>query len=135
MNQTTNCIREKQSKTNVFFLQGFVAQKKMNSVEIATLLAITLTSAAAWNNVWDGSVNFQCPSNQVIYRMRSTHSNIKEDRLHAYYCRAIGSYGNSDCYWSYWTNDWDRPVDFQCPYGGVITGVHSVHDNEKEDRR
>ncbi|GFR85940.1 hemagglutinin/amebocyte aggregation factor [Elysia marginata] len=34
-----------------------------------------------------------------------------------------------------YVNDWDRPVNFECPEDQVITSVYSVHDNHREDRR
>lgn len=34
-----------------------------------------------------------------------------------------------------YVNDFDQPVVFQCPNGGVMDGVHSYHYNGAEDRR
>jgi len=39
------------------------------------------------------------------------------------------------CSWTGWQNEWDREVLFTAPEGKVIDGVHSVHNNKKEDRR
>lgn len=34
-----------------------------------------------------------------------------------------------------YVNDFDQPLVFQCPHGGVLDGVSSYHDNHREDRR
>lgn len=34
-----------------------------------------------------------------------------------------------------YANNFDQPVAFQCPNGGVMDGVSSYHDNGAEDRR
>ncbi|GFR94782.1 hemagglutinin/amebocyte aggregation factor [Elysia marginata] len=32
-------------------------------------------------------------------------------------------------------NEWDQPLNFECPEGKVIKSVYSIHDNGREDRR
>ena len=34
-----------------------------------------------------------------------------------------------------WLNDWDDPVNFQCPSGQSMSRIKSEHNNDKEDRR
>jgi len=36
--------------------------------------------------------------------------------------------------WTGWVNSWDQPVDWCAGNGQVMTGIHSKHDNGKEDR-
>ena len=44
-------------------------------------------------------------------------------------------YGMGPSVWTYYVNDWDGPMDFQCHQGNVITGIGGFHDNRHEDRR
>ena len=41
----------------------------------------------------------------------------------------------NDCEWSGYLNNFDRPVDYICPDGQIITGFQSYYDSWKEDRR
>ena len=43
------------------------------------------------------------------------------------------------CVWSEYVNDFDEPMDFECPKNNdqlwTVVGASSYHDNNKEDRR
>jgi len=37
--------------------------------------------------------------------------------------------------YSFWANEWDRPLHFTCPKGQILQKIYSEHSNSKEDRR
>ena len=64
------------------------------------------------------------------------HRNDKEDRQYEFRCgRNTGRYTTHDCFWTAYLNCWDEVVNFICPHNYVVGGVHSIHNNGKEDRR
>ena len=75
----------------------------------------------------------------MVSELNSVHSNQKEDRKWEVICQSIAypyyasSMGLS--VWSFYVNDWDSPMDFQCQQDNVITGMGSFHDNGHEGRR
>ncbi|XP_033114803.1 hemagglutinin/amebocyte aggregation factor-like [Anneissia japonica] len=106
-------------------------------VFLGLVLALPLCLAAFsadWDNNWDSDLNFQCPSNQAIYKIVSQHDNSKEDRLFEFFCRSF-PVSFSKCTWTGYINDFDQPFSATCPYNGIVNGVHSYHSNSKEDRR
>ena len=96
------------------------------------------TVDSQWQNSWDRPLSFSCRDNQALYRVKSTHSNRKEDRVWEWSCRTVlkgnTRFRGSDCKWTGWQNGYDLPLMFQCPANKVLTGVKSIHHNGKEDR-
>lgn len=37
--------------------------------------------------------------------------------------------------WSFYVNDWNKPMDFQCQESNVITGIGDIHKNNTKERR
>lgn len=119
----------------------------------------------SWVNDYDHPFTFTCPQHQSIQRVVSHHDNHREDRVFDFTCSNYEDSKFDSCYWTgisvsiscicqqfnlWWNrqydfgiyalcleyvNDFDQPVIFQCPHGGVLNGVSSYHDNHKEDRR
>ena len=87
-----------------------------------------------WDNDWDGVLNRQCPKGQAFYRVKSQHSDGREDRLWEFHCRKFDDLSNN-CYWTGYVNDWDGPLFSTCAPNALMTGVYSYHDNGREDRR
>jgi len=99
------------------------------------LLGICHTSIAGWQNSWDQKLDYSCPSGQHVYRIKSYHDNGKEDRRWEIFCRK-GYVKEDECsFTSDYVNGWDNKLDYTCPDNGIVTGLYSVHDNGKEDRR
>ena len=98
----------------------------------------TFFTKEGWQNNFDGRLDFTCPNNQAMYRVRSEQSRGHRDRRWEWSCRTVltGStkFLASGCQWSGVQNGYDLPVMFQCPADNVLTGVKSVHNNGKEDR-
>jgi len=100
----------------------------------ARLVDVGLTS---YLNSWDGVLDFTCEDDEVLIGMDSVHDNQKEDRRYAALCaRLVWDEGVTfSSKWSGWVNSLDGYLQFQPGYCDVITGLYSVHDNSKEDRR
>ncbi|KAG8548660.1 hypothetical protein GDO81_024662 [Engystomops pustulosus] len=106
-------------------------------VILALLLGIVVTSAAPserWVNDYDQVLHFECQSHQSINLIISIHDNKREDRVWDFSCQNTFNYPGS-CYWTGYVNDFDRELNFICPFGSVLSGMDSYHDNSKEDRR
>ncbi|XP_071963407.1 hemagglutinin/amebocyte aggregation factor-like [Antedon mediterranea] len=88
---------------------------------------------ADWHNDFDTGVNFECPSGQAIYKIKSYHDNSREDRVFEFFCKNFPT-SFSKCTWTNYVNEWDKPFSATCPYNGVIVGANSYHDNGREDR-
>ncbi|XP_011451275.3 hemagglutinin/amebocyte aggregation factor [Magallana gigas] len=94
-----------------------------------------LVCVHSWVNDYDHPFTFTCPQHQSIQRVVSHHDNHREDRVFDFTCSNYEDSKFDSCYWTEYVNDFDQPVIFQCPHGGVLNGVSSYHDNHKEDRR
>ena len=107
------------------FLQEKEEGHKMSEIESAF---------TQWQNGWDRSLKVECPSGRAFYRVKSQHSNGREDRQWEWLCGSVlGTVGK--CVWSGYVNDWDAPLMYMCPTNYLLTGVSSYHDNRREDRR
>jgi len=85
-----------------------------------------------WKSNWDKQFDFSCPSGQHISRIKSIHSNKKEDRRWDFECRS--GFVTPTCQKSGYVNNYDNIMNFECPDRGIVTGFESKHDNKKEDR-
>lgn len=94
-----------------------------------------LVRVHSWVNDYDQPFTFTCPQHQSIQRVVSHHDNHREDRVFDFTCSNYEDSKFDSCYWTEYVNDFDQPVIFQCPHGGVLNGVSSYHDNHREDRR
>ncbi|KAM3926649.1 hemagglutinin/amebocyte aggregation factor-like [Leptodactylus fuscus] len=106
-------------------------------VILALLLGIAVVSAAPqerWANNYDQVLNYQCPSHQSINLIFSIHDNKREDRIWDFGCQ--NTFNNpGSCSWTGYVNDFDQEFTFTCPFGTVLSGMDSYHDNGREDRR
>ncbi|XP_056009464.1 uncharacterized protein LOC125680077 [Ostrea edulis] len=101
--------------------------------QLAVLLNL-LALVYSWVNEYDRPFTFTCPQHQSVHRVVSHHDNGKEDRVFDFQCSSSTTDSES-CFWTDYVNDFDHPVVFQCPHGGVLDGVSSYHSNHNEDRR
>ena len=88
-----------------------------------------------YKNQWDGPLSQQCPGGQGFYRVRSEHNNGREDRLWEFYCRSVVQCASATCTTTSYINNFRDVISFMCPKNKYMAGVHSYHDNGKEDRR
>ena len=61
-----------------------------------------------------------------ISRVRSIHSNSHEDRTWAFYCKTDSRIGRS-CRYSGWSNSFDNPLIYQCPYGVLTGAINNIY--------
>jgi len=88
-------------------------------------------------NNWDGDLDFTCADDEVLIGVYSDHNNRKEDRRWKARCAQLRPMRDFVITYSLsnWENSWDNALEFDAGVDGMITGLYSVHDNEKEDRR
>lgn len=68
--------------------------------------------------------------------MNSFWLSCKRDRVWSFECGTIGKKFTTSCFdWTPELNEWDEPLMKICPGDGYVSGLSSVHDNGKEDRR
>ncbi|MEE6477739.1 hypothetical protein FKM82_011612 [Ascaphus truei] len=92
------------------------------------------TKDTRWANSYDQPLHFACQGHQSISLIISEHHNGNEDRVWDFGCKNTFSKPSS-CYWTGYINNFDEAFDFTCPFGSVLSGMDSYHDNKKEDRR
>lgn len=85
-------------------------------------------------NDYDQRFKYSCPKGSVISQIGSVHSNRAEDRIWSVECNKRVS-SSSHTGWTYYVNDFDAKMNFQCHNSGVISGIGGYHSNKKEDRR
>ncbi|CAB4022418.1 Hypothetical predicted protein [Paramuricea clavata] len=105
----------------------------MMQVMLAALFLFANVMCINAGTNFDATWTKTCPNGQSIYHVSSVHSNPHEDRSWTFLCRPDSKI-TTTCQWSGFVNSYDQKVVYQCP-NGVITGVHSTHSNEAEDRR
>jgi len=76
-----------------------------------------------------------CGTNRALYRAYSTHSNNKEDRQWSFSCATLDNQFALECAdYTWYVNSYDGIVNYNCPGNGLIQGIESVHNNDREDR-
>ncbi|XP_078509571.1 hemagglutinin/amebocyte aggregation factor-like [Lissotriton helveticus] len=87
-----------------------------------------------WQNGYDQPLLFTCPGQDSISSIISQHHNTNEDRVWDFTCKYTFS-GSTSCHWSPYVNNFDEEFTYTCPFGSVISGFDSYHDNRPQDRR
>jgi len=93
--------------------------------------------SCAWTGYqgWDAHGTWECPHGGAIAGMDSYHDNGKEDRRYRWYCCQFSNVRNIATEgWSGWINGWDGVLNHAPPADAWWGGIHSIHDNGKEDR-
>lgn len=89
-------------------------------------------------NGWDGHVYFNGrDSNAYLVGMASHHSNHHEDRQFHFFYRYVPEMWelSGPCRGWMYVNQYDGHMDINTRHDEVIVGLHSYHDNHREDRR
>ncbi|KAK3779650.1 hypothetical protein RRG08_040373 [Elysia crispata] len=104
---------------------------------VVVTLALTCNSAwaASFVNNWDEKFKYECPTNQTLSYVYSTHSNHHEDRRWMFKCCHIESYKTTGCEWTPYLNSFDHVLNYAVPEDRVLIGWFSEHKNKAEDRR
>jgi len=102
----------------------------------ATGVSCSRKSWTSWKNDWDGPLNFECGSNQVLAGIGSKHDNHREDRRWKFCCCDVSNNVRTvSARWTEYLNWWDGSIQFKCGVSEALSGLHSYHDNKHEDRR
>lgn len=83
-------------------------------------------------NKFDGPMQFNCPSNQVLAGAISKHNNRKEDRRWKFRCCSARGYYTKNCYLSGFINHWDKKMHYGVGGSRAFVGLYSFHNNRKE---
>ncbi|XP_075061026.1 hemagglutinin/amebocyte aggregation factor-like [Mixophyes fleayi] len=112
-------------------------------MQVIVLLLLSIAAVCAgpegnqknrWVNDFDKPLNYTCQNHQSINLIISIHDNKHEDRVWDFRCQNTFTKPAS-CYWTSYVNDFDQEFTFVCPFGSVLSGMESYHNNWKEDRR
>lgn len=103
---------------------------KPSGVSVSTSASITLPYT--W---YDASWERGCGGNTAISKAVSNHDNGREDRRWQFRCTPLPSnYILASCAWTgSYVNEWDAPMNYECPGNGVIRTIKSYHDNGMND--
>ncbi|KAJ7371443.1 hypothetical protein OS493_025913 [Desmophyllum pertusum] len=90
-----------------------------------------------WANDWDLPMDFSCHRGHPIKSLYSYWLDCRRDRVWSFECGNVGNawYWMSCDGWTTELNEWDGPLFKLCENNGFVSGISSVHDNGKEDRR
>lgn len=88
---------------------------------------------------YDSEWTAECGKDYVLSHMDSYHNNKREDRVFLLACHKWGTWKTDQCWWTkyrggQWYNDYDQEFTFDCGEQGVLAGVKSKHNNDREDR-
>jgi len=89
---------------------------------------------SGYANSYDGDMTYYAGSKRMIVGFYSKHDNHKEDRIWRFYTGTASEVSCSEKGWTVWVNRYDYHLDFSCANNQALYGVHSKHDNHKEDR-
>ena len=71
------------------------------------------------------AISFNCPTNQVLSGVESTHFNKGEDRRWKFRCCETFEHVTSNCELTRYINELKKSGDFTVDGGKVVVGVHS----------
>ena len=108
-----------------------------SSITVLVVICCALTGGLAvyWDPLHGMYHTCDTIHGEAIYSVQSVKcSSCKEDPRWMWQCKTIvPGLAMSHCYWGNFQNQ-DKPFLFRCPVNYVLSGVHSVHSNKKEDR-
>eukprot|EP01083_Nonionella_stella_P031050 85057_1 len=89
-----------------------------------------------YDSTWTKTCNVYNGGNSAMIRAVSHHHNHYEDRRWTFTCGLLDNeeYDLVNCGWTGNLNEYDGELDFHCPNNGVIRGIHSWHNDVREDR-
>ena len=93
------------------------------------------TTGCFWSdyvNKFDGTLDFDCPTNYVMNRVSSYHDSYYEDRRWKFNCCKVPGYVTASCSETGYKNNYDGRLSYTAAAGYVFTGMYSVHSNHYE---
>ena len=91
------------------------------------------TAMVGYQNSYCGILNARCSSRQSFYYVRSIHSNSRQDRRWAFYCRTAVQGVTPSCRTTYYVNNAKQSLFFMCGKNQYMAGAYSYYTNY--DRR
>ena len=96
-----------------------------------------LSHSCYWSrdvNYYNKDISFTCCENEYIRGVDSYHDNSHDDRRWSFYCCDSTGLTTHTCYTIGYQNSLslDGDLDFQAPFGRVVTGVFSQYNNHRE---
>lgn len=92
-------------------------------------------SWSGYVNDYDELVLYTCPNQGYLNGVHSIHYDRTEDRKYSFRCcipKSVKGLCLRNCHWTSFVNHWDGYFNYYVPYGHVIRGVGSIHNNKKE---
>lgn len=98
-----------------------------------------------YESSWNEDFTFVCDADKIMTGFASTTNKIRVDRRYQATCSQFenlqpntkGCKGFNAKYPTkgFYDNKYERNLDYTCPSGTVLTGVHSAFDKKKDDRK
>lgn len=104
---------------------------------------VSTPGLACWPNNWtefqnenDAVLDFACPHNQIMAGFAGVWSKKNKDRRFRFRCCDVSAsdFTVSNVRQTGLANWYDNNLDHACARNEVMVGIHSQHDNKKEDR-
>lgn len=89
---------------------------------------------AQYQNSYRGTLYAKCSRGYGLYYMRSTYSNVYQDRRWTFYCRKVVQSGYPNCTSTY-ANGYRQPVLFMCGKNQYMAGATSYFSYSYSDRK
>ena len=85
----------------------------------------------------DRPLDVECdPQNgEALSHVKSKYAGKRRDRYWKWSCTKVLTIPTTNCSWTGYLNNWDKPLLHHCPEDFVMSGISSLHQNNKEDRR
>merc|ERR1712198_73180 len=132
--------RQRERSTRIHLLYNKQKNPRMN-IAVAFLVL-----ACAWQQIdaatkylqetpFDDPWTRSCGSGFIISRLTSIHDNHREDRRWSI-TRITPKFSlSAPKPFTDYVNEYDKELNFNCGTDEALVGIHSVHDNHREDRR
>jgi len=88
-----------------------------------------------WLNGLDREISYMCPHGFTVNAFRSEFHPHEKDRQWKILCCKVHGASLKYLGWTHLLNHWDGVLDYKLWGNEVMTGLFSVHDNYREDRR
>ena len=80
-------------------------------------------------------VECDAQNGEALFHVKSKYAGKKRDRSWKWSCAKVSTIPTTNCSWTGYVNNWDKPLLYHCPQDFVMSGISSLHQNNKEDRR
>ena len=115
-------LRKSVKPPNAFLLWFYALEKSNNFRQISfKIFSYSLSSISGWS----------------FDSISSVYDSRRKDRIWAVHCDAFVPLFSKMGYsvWTFYVNDFDGNMTFECPNGNVVTGIGSYYSSHHEDRR